>query len=79
MAEKIYVAVIARFGIDGSITPTRIEWQNGKRFEINRIIDIRRAASLKAGGQGMRYTVLIGQQDAYLYLEGTKWFVEGKK
>lgn len=76
--SKIYVAVTARFDLEGTITPLAIEWENGKIFEIDKVIDVRRAASLKAGGQGMRYTVRIGTKEAYLFLEKTRWFVEGK-
>jgi len=37
---------------------------------------VRRAASLKAGGSGIRYTCRIGKKDAYLYYEDPKWFVD---
>jgi hypothetical protein len=41
------------------------------------IVDRRRAASLKAGGVGIRYTCLIcGGQHYLFYEENYKWFVE---
>lgn len=43
------------------------------------LLDCRRAASLKAGGIGMRYTVRISNRQSYLYYEDPRWFVEGKQ
>ena len=38
-----------------------------------------RAASLKAGGVGMRYTCIIDGKESYLYYEDNNmWFVEGR-
>ena len=38
-----------------------------------------RAASRKAGGVGLRYTVMIGGKRHHLYYEDNfKWFVEAK-
>lgn len=56
-AAKIYVAVKARFSPDGKLMPFSLEWEDGKEFEIDEDIDVRRAASLKSGGAGIRYTV----------------------
>lgn len=73
---KVYVAVEARFEPDGRLAPTAITWEDGQRYEIQRVLDVRRAASLKAGGAGVRYTVRIGRRDTFLFLEEGRWFVE---
>lgn len=39
-------------------------------------MDVRRAASLKAGGTGLRYRCLIGGRERYLFFEDPRWFVE---
>lgn len=78
MAKKIFVKVTARFDQSGKITPLFITWENGRTFEIDRILDVCQAASLKAGGQGIRYTVKISGQTRYLFFEDPAWFVEGK-
>jgi hypothetical protein len=78
MPSKKYVDVTAKFNADGSITPLEIQWEDGRRYPIDRILDIRRAASLKAGGTGIRYTCRIAGRPKYLYLEETKWFVEAR-
>ena len=77
MHRKIFVEVIARFDLAGGITPLYIIWEDGRKFEVDKILDVRRAASLKAGGIGMRYTVMILGRQRYLYYEDPLWFVEG--
>lgn len=57
--RKVYVQVDARFTADGKIIPHRIVWEDGKVYTIDEVLDIRRAASLKAGGIGMRYLVRL--------------------
>ena len=79
MARKVYVEVTARFDVEGNITPLSVTWEDGMVYEIDRILDRRRAASLKAGGIGMRYTCRISGRQSYLYYEDPRWFVEGKR
>ena len=79
MARKVYVEVTAKFDTDGNITPLSVTWEDGTVYEIDRILDKCRAASLKAGGIGMRYTCRILGQRSYLYYEEPRWFVEGKR
>lgn len=77
--SKIYVKVNADFGLDGKIVPQSIVWEDGRTFTVDDVIDIRRAASLKAGGQGTRYTCMIAGKERYLFYEDPSWFVEGKQ
>ena len=69
-----YLDVTARFSPDGRVTPLYIRWEDDRRFPIDRVLDVRRAASLKQGGIGLRYTCRIGGQIRYLFLDGTRWF-----
>jgi hypothetical protein len=39
---------------------------------------VRKASSIKVGGQGFRYTCGIQGKEAFLFLEEGRWFVEGK-
>ena len=82
---KVYVAVEAKFNENGIMIPTVITWENGQKYEIDKITDIRQAAAMKAGGQGDRYTIWIHGQMSYLFLERStnltgnnigRWFVE---
>lgn len=77
MSAKVYVDVIAEFTQDGRLIPKSFRWGDGKVYEIEKVKDIRRAASLKAGGVGMRYTCLVCNQEKYLYYEDNNmWFME---
>lgn len=73
---KTYVNVFALFDNLGQITPRAIIWEDGRRFPIDRILRVERRASLRSGGAGLRYHVVIAGHERYLYLEETRWFVE---
>lgn len=76
--SKIYVNVIAQFSADGGIVPQEVVWEDGRRFPINKVLDVRPQASRKAGGAGICYTIRIGNANVErkLYLEDNRWFVE---
>lgn len=73
---KKYVDVYAIFYADGRVNPVSIIWEDGRKFEIDRILDIRRAASLKAGGSGIRYVCMVLGKRVTLFLEENRWFIE---
>lgn len=76
---KIYVDLDATFTKDGRLLPKSFIWTDGHRYEIQRIKHVCRAASLKAGGVGMRYTCVIDGKESHLYYEDNNmWFVEGR-
>lgn len=76
--EKRYVKVVSSTDEDGMIMPLSIEWEDGRVYEIDQVLDRRRAASLKVGGTGMRYLVRIGRATTYLFHEDPRWYVEAK-
>ena len=77
--KKIYVDVNARFSKDGVLTPRSFIWTDGHTYEIQHIKNVQRAASLRAGGVGMRYTCVIDGRESHLFYEDNNmWFVEGK-
>jgi len=77
---KVYVEVNADYKTDGAIFPRSFVWEDGNRFEVDAIIDVRPAASLKAGGAGLRYTIRVGRRQTFMFLEEShglfKWFME---
>ena len=79
MARRAYVKVIVEYSPEGKIKPLSVEWEDGRCFEVDRLLDVRRAASTKAGGQGMRYTVRILGRETYLFEDEGRWFVEAKE
>ena len=77
--EKEYVNVNADHSSDGTCRPNSITFDNGDKFEIDRVKYICRAASTKVGGTGIRYTIMVCGKETYLFdEENGKWFVEAK-
>ena len=70
------ITVIAKMQDDGKIIPLTILWENGKAFNIDKVLDIRKKASTKGGGKGLRYTCKILGQERFLWLDDNIWFVE---
>ncbi|MDF2502129.1 MAG: hypothetical protein K0Q77_2843 [Anaerosporomusa subterranea] len=75
---KIFVEIIAEHDLNGRTKPIAIKWEDGRVFEIDRVLDVRQAASLKAGGTGIRYTCRIRGKESYLFDDEGRWFVEAK-
>ncbi len=76
---KIYVDVIVEFRKDGSLVPKAINWNDYKTYEIQKVTDVRRVASPKAGATGIRYTIYVEGYESHLYFgDNRRWFVEGK-
>ena len=79
---KVYVSVFEVRYKDGRLMPLALVWENGVRYKIDKVLDVCPAASLKAGGAGMRYKIRVRDRETYLFLEenksGAKWFMERK-
>ena len=82
--QRVYVEMLARYGKDGTMTPAAIKWEDGETYEIDRVLDVRRAAS-EAGSMGIRYTVRILGKERRIFFEDTysetgkpRWFVESE-
>ena len=73
---KTFVDVIVKHDKSGQIRPLQMTWTDGRRYEIDRVLDVRQAPSLKGGGLGMRYTCRIWGKEVYLFCDEGKWFVE---
>lgn len=79
VCRKVYVDVLVKQDKDGRITPLEITWEDGHKYEVDKVTQVCRAASMKAGGCGIRYTCQIQNKLTYLFLEENKWFVESKQ
>lgn len=75
--KKKYVKVYLEMDENGKKTPKTIVY-NDQKFEIDRVLDVRTAPSMKVGGVGERYTIRIDGKETYIFLENNKWFVEEK-
>ena len=78
--SKVYVSVNVDHQKDGSILPRSFVWEDGAHYTVDDILDVRPAASLKAGGAGLRYTVRVCEKKTYMFLEEDhgveRWFME---
>lgn len=86
-AYKAYVTVLTEICADGTMLPRVITWEDGIKYEIDRVLDVRPGYAAKAGGQGDRYTIMVNGRRTYLYFERStnitgriigRWFAERK-
>jgi hypothetical protein len=65
---------------DYKVIPIKILTQNGEKIGIDMVLDIRRAASTKAGGLGDRYTCTVTlderRREVYIYKDDDDWYME---
>ena len=73
--DKVYVKVEALFYPDGRLYPMAFWWENDHHYTVDKVLDISRVASLKAGGIGMRYTCMVHGRETCLYYEEDRWFM----
>ena len=71
-----YVDVVALMQTTGVIIPKTIIWEDGRTFEVDKVLDIRKKASTRGGGAGLRYTIKICRKEKYIFLNENKWFFE---
>lgn len=74
--EKCYVEVIADHDVDGRVEPLAVVWEDGRVFGIDRVVEQRYAASMKVGGHGLRYTVVMGGRERFIWHDDAGWYVE---
>ena len=78
MSRKVYIKVLSETDEDGNIRPISVTWEDGRSYNIDKVVDVRRAYAEKVGGTAMRYTVKIAGQQTYIFSENGRWFAEGK-
>ena len=71
---KRYIDVVVHTSPLGEMTPLYILFDDTK-YTIDRVLDIRNAAS-SVGGGGVLYQCRIHNQVRNLYFERTRWFIE---
>ena len=74
--SKINLNIIVQYLPDGECIPKTLIWEDGRRFPIDKIIDKRKAASLKCGGVGTRYICRICGKELTIFDEDGQWFIE---
>ena len=84
--RKQYIDVDVAISASGQMLPRIIHWTDGRKYTISKVKAIVPSPTLKAGGQGDRYTVMLENQERYLFFERPtdsddasmvgRWFVE---
>lgn len=81
---KVFVKVRLDHNADGSMIPMKFKADNMPTVKIEKVLDVRAAASQRAGGQGLRFTCRVTglrngeplEKEIYLFLDSDFWFVE---
>ena len=75
--QKVYVDVMAEFTKEGILLPRGITWEDGRKYEITRVVSKKRAASMKVGGVGDKYVCIVdGREVSLFYEDNNMWFME---
>ena len=70
--NKIPVDVEVEVRRDGEITPVRIYWHDGRAFDIRKTLH---CCTSEDEYEGIRYTVIIGSAEKYIYRVNHTWYV----
>lgn len=70
---KVKVGINCEVSADGVTTPLRLVWKDGRQWEIERVLHTCRSPDQSF--EGIRYTVLIGGVEKYLYQTKCGWYV----
>ena len=76
--RKVDVGVELSVSPQGDVRPRTIIFEDGNKYQIDRLRQKCRAHATKVGGTGIRYTVIICNKETYLYEDDGRWFVEAK-
>ncbi len=71
---KHFVNVRCDHHQDGTLRPRQIMWGDGRTWDIKRTLHV--AEPVEDEFEGIRYTVLIGSAEKYIYRTGAQWYVE---
>jgi len=71
--KRVPVTVKCTVDADGNTHPVCIKWNDGRKWSIERVLHTCRSPD--ASFEGIRYTVLIGGSEKYLYKSCSQWYV----
>lgn len=76
--QKVFVRETTQWTPEGKIIPTEIKWEDGRKFAVDRGLNVRPAVSLKVGGTGIQYTIRVRGKETFLFREQYRWLVEAR-
>ena len=71
--KKAYVTVDCIRSRDGTEKPSVIYWPDGRFWKIDRVLYA--SEQKDQDFEGIRYTILIGSAEKFIYRNGEGWFV----
>ena len=74
--RKVYVEVVVRFLKEGGMRPLWLIWEDGRKFEVERVCFIERKSARVGSVLPVRYTCVIRGKEKFLYYENLRWFLE---
>ncbi len=74
--KQTYIRVDCKRSRDGTEKPSVIYWDDGRKWRVSKVLHISTPAENEF--EGIRYTILVGSAEQYLYKAGDKWYVELK-
>ena len=72
--NKYYVHVGILTDADGVIIPTKILWDDGRQWDIKKVLHTCVASHNEF--EGIRYTIKINRAEKFLYRDGQRWYVD---
>lgn len=72
--RRIFTDIVVRFDSEGTIMPLWIEWSDGTKYEIDKILKTEPTSALRSN-TGFRYLVRIRGQERELGYDGRRWFI----
>lgn len=72
--EKTKIDVECIYYPDGSFRPKRVIWTDGRCWDVERTLHICEPSGDEF--EGIRYCVLIGSAEKYIYRTGASWYAE---
>ena len=76
--HKVYIDVLEVRKKDGVLLPRAFRWEDRETYRVDRVLHYAPAASLKGGGIGICYHVMIEGREKEMWLEEDKWFMVKK-
>ena len=74
---KVTLDIIVEHKADGKVLPKMILWPDGRKFAIDKVLEVKQAPAFKVGGIGTRYLCRICGRERALFEVRGLWFVEG--
>ncbi|MCM0758462.1 hypothetical protein M7775_07730 [Sporomusa sphaeroides DSM 2875] len=71
-----YVGITAQHDKQGNITPLILHWPDGRKYEIDKLLDVKPAPTV-GSGIGKRYVCKICNKQVNLFCDSSgKWYIK---